>query len=521
MSAVSQFRLDRTRFEQIIKPIDSRLLREAGAARWFIAGVVVLAMLGSAATVTIAWSTAFFISQVFIEHATVMSVSSSLVWLFAGGGAKALTIWLQEVMSVRATAAVKIELRKKFFEAVNQLGPGWVAKRSAAELNLLATVGLDSLDSYFAKYLPQVVYTVLVTPAFVLIIWFSDFSSGLVLLLTLPLVPIFMILIGWATRSVQQKQLEALTSLSRHFLEVLRGLTTLKIFDRAKSQVDILTRVSEEHRVRTMKVLRLTFLSGFALELISSLSVALIAVSIGLRLLSGDITLAVGLFVLLLAPDAFLPLRQVGAHFHASADGVAASTRILDVIDGARAKRIAVAIPQLPNFQLGRFYAITGPSGAGKSTIFTNLLGFGDSAPVLSFDECAWMPQQNKLFAGSVTENIVGVGVTPDGVVLKEAMRRAALDDLDVSVQVGESGSAVSGGQAQRICAARAFYRAMNREVQLLLLDEPISALDDERARVLVESLTLFAREGKAVVAISHQAAIIGAAEQVIEVGVV
>jgi ATP-binding cassette subfamily C protein CydD len=483
--------------------------------------VVALAMLGSAATITIAWAASFFISQVFIEHATVKSVSYSLGWLLAGGTAKALTIWLQEVMAVRATASVKLELRKKFFEAVNRLGPGWVAKRSVAELNLLATVGLDSLDSYFAKYLPQVVYTALVTPAFVLIIWFSDFSSGLVLLLTLPLVPIFMILIGWATRSVQQKQLDALTSLSRHFLEVLRGLTTLKIFDRAKSQVEILTRVSEEHRVRTMKVLRLTFLSGFALELISSLAVALIAVSIGLRLLSGDITLAVGLFVLLLAPDAFLPLRQVGAQFHASADGVAASTGILDVIDGARAKRVAAATPHLPNFELGHFYAITGPSGAGKSTIFTNLLGLGDTAPVLSFDESAWMPQQNKLFAGTVLENIVGIGVPFDSTKLDLAIRRAALDDLDGSALVGENGSSVSGGQAQRICAARAFYRSLNETTKFLLLDEPISALDDERARVLVESLTLFAREGKAVVAISHQAAIISVADQVIEVGIV
>jgi ATP-binding cassette, subfamily C, bacterial CydD len=521
VSAVSQFRLDHTRFEQIIKPIDSRLLREVGATRWFIAGVVVLAMLGSAATITISWSASLFISQVFIQHASMQSVSFCLGWLLLGGTLKALTIWLQELAAVKATAAVKLELRKKFFEALNALGPGWVAKRSAAEVNLLATTGLDSLDPYFAKYLPQVVYTALITPAFVVIIWLSDFSSGLVLLLTIPLVPIFMILIGWATRSVQQKQLEALNALSRHFLEVLRGLTTLKIFGRAKSQVEILTRVSEEHRLRTMKVLRVTFLSGFALELISSLAVALIAVSIGLRLLSGDISLVVGLFVLLLAPEAFLPLRQVGAKFHASSEGVTASTAILDVIDSARAVPQKIASSNLPNFELGSFYAITGPSGAGKSSIFTELLGLGASTQTLSFAECAWMPQQNKLFAGTVTENIVGVDVTPDIAVLKESMRRAALDDLDGSVQVGENGSAVSGGQAQRICAARTFYRALNCEVQLLLLDEPISALDPERASVIVESLKLFAKEGNAVVAISHQTGVIEAADAVIEVGLV
>jgi ATP-binding cassette subfamily C protein CydD len=521
VSAVSQFRLDRTRFEQIIKPIDSRLLREAGAARWFIAGVVVLAMLGSAATIAIAWSASLFISQVFIEHASTQSVSFCLGWLLLGGTVKALTIWLQEFAAVKAASAVKLELRKKFIEALNFLGPGWVAKRSAAELNLLATTGLDSLDPYFAKYLPQVVYTALITPSFVVIIWLSDFSSGLVLLLTIPLVPIFMILIGWATRSVQQSQLKALNALSRHFLEVLRGLTTLKIFGRAKSQVEILTRVSEEHRLRTMKVLRVTFLSGFALELISSLAVALIAVSIGLRLLSGDISLVVGLFVLLLAPEAFLPLRQVGAQFHASSEGVTASTAILDVIDSARAKPQKIASSNLPNFELGSFYAITGPSGAGKSSIFTELLGLGASTHTLSFAECAWMPQQNKLFAGSVAQNIVGVDETPDNAILMEVMRRAALDDLDGSVQVGENGSSVSGGQAQRICAARTFYRALNFEIQFLLLDEPISALDPERASVIVESLKLFAKEGKAVVAISHQTGVIEAADAVIEVGLV
>ena len=475
-------------------------------------------MLGSAATVTIAWSASFFISQVFLEHASMKSVSFCLGWLLLGGIVKALTIWLQEMAAVKATAAVKLELRKKFFEAINTLGPGWVAKKSSAELNLLATSGLDSLDPYFSKFLPQLVYTVLITPAFVVIIWLSDFSSGLVLLLTIPLVPIFMILIGWATRSVQQKQLDALNALSRHFLEVLRGLTTLKIFDRAKSQVEILTRVSEEHRLRTMRVLRVTFLSGFALELISSLAVALIAVSIGLRLLSGDLSLVVGLFVLLLAPDAFLPIRQVGAQFHASSEGVTASTAILDVIDSARAKPAKIASSNLPTFELGSFYAITGPSGVGKSSIFTDLLGLGVAAAKLSFADCAWMPQQNKLFAGSVTQNIVGVDVTPDIAVLKEAMKRAALDDLDASQQVGVNGSTVSGGQAQRICAARTFYRAMNPKVRFLLLDEPISALDKARASVIVESLTLFANEGKSVAAISHQTGVLEAADVVIEV---
>jgi len=427
-----------------IKPIDSRLLREAGAARWFIASVVALAMLGSAATVTISWSVAYFISQVFIEHASMASISFCFVWMAVGGGTKALVIWLQEVYATRAAASVKQELRQKLYDSVNKLGPGWLANRSVAEVNLLATSGLDSLEPYFSKYLPQLVYTAMVTPVFVAIIWLTDISSGLTLLITLPLIPVFMILIGWATSSVQQRQLDSLTRLSRHFLEVLRGLATLRIFGREANQSQTLQRVSKEHRERTMKVLRVSFLSGFALELIASLAVALIAVSIGLRLLSGDLTLMVGLFILLLAPEAYLPLKQVGAQFHASAEGVAASTSILNIIDEANslAKLTGEKLDELSQFSMGKLTVLSGPSGVGKSTIFKRILGFDGNAAAIDFERCAWMPQGSNLFAGSVAENIVGHGFTADASLLSRSLELAVLDDLSIEHQVGESGAA-------------------------------------------------------------------------------
>jgi ATP-binding cassette, subfamily C, bacterial CydD len=477
-------------------------------------------MLGSAATITISWSIAYFISQIFIEHASLGSVAFCLNWLALGGAAKAFVVWLQEFYATRAATAVQYELRQKLFDSINHLGPGWLANKSVAEINLLATSGLDALGPYFSKYLPQLVYTAMVTPIFVVIIFLTDLASGLTLLITLPLIPVFMILIGWATRSVQQRQLQSLTSLSQHFLEVLRGLATLKIFGRVDAQVETLNKVSKEHRERTMTVLRITFLSGFALELISSLAVALIAVSIGLRLLSGDLTLLVGLFVLLLAPEAFLPLRQVGAQFHASAEGVAASSGILDIIDDASSVRESqldsMKTFDLTSFEFGAITVITGPSGVGKSSIFMEVLGLAEGSSVADLSEISWMPQTAKLFSGSVSANIAGVNVVPDREKLLQACNLAALDDLAIDYVVGVGGVGVSGGQAQRICLARAFYRALDKETKYILLDEPISALDDERAKVVVDSCRTFASMGSAVVAISHQAILAEAADALI-----
>jgi ATP-binding cassette subfamily C protein CydD len=482
--------------------------------------VVALALLGSAATVTISWSVAYFISQVFIEHATMTSVSFCFGWMAVGGGTKAMVVWLQEVYATRAAASVKQELRNKLYDSVNVLGPGWLANKSVAEINLLATSGLDALEPYFSKYLPQLIYTAMVTPLFVAIIWLTDISSGLTLLVTLPLIPIFMILIGWATNAVQQRQLDSLTRLSKHFLEVLRGLATLRIFGRETAQSQTLQRVSTEYRERTMKVLRVSFLSGFALELIASLAVALIAVSIGLRLLSGEMTLMVGLFILLLAPESYLPLKQVGAQFHASAEGVAASASILNIIDEANSRQVVADehAVDLSQFKFGELTVLSGPSGIGKSTIFKQILGFNGKVAAIEFERCAWMPQGSNLFAGSVAENIVGHGFTPDPKLLSRSLELAGLDDLSLDYQVGEGGAAASGGQAQRICLARAFYRALDRNVDYLLLDEPTSALDEARANEVLKSLTHFAASGIAVVVISHQRHLIESADRVIEV---
>ena len=485
--------------------------------------MVALAALGSSATVVIAWQLSWFITQVFVEQATVSSALGALFAVLIAGVLKAAVIWLQELLAQRAANAVKIELRSKLLKSIVQLGPAWLARRKMAEVNILATSGLDAIDPYFSKYLPQLVYTALITPVFVVLIWLADPLSGIVLLVTLPMIPIFMILIGWATSSVQQKQLDSLNRLSSHFLEVLRGLTTLRVFRRAESQIEIMKRVSEQHRSKTMKVLRISFLSGFALELAGSVSVALIAVSIGLRLVDGSIALLIGLYVLILAPEAYLPLRQVGAHFHAASEGLTASQGVLDIIDEANALVSETNASEASQriFMAGALTVITGPSGAGKSTIFKQMLAFhtdgNPSEDVAKRTQISWLPQSPGLFLGSVQENIIGPELLNDQ-ALADCISFAALDDLALESSVGDAGASISGGQAQRVALARTFYRALTKHTPILLLDEPISALDEERAAKVMQAFKFFAASGRTVVAISHQNILIEGADVVEEV---
>ena len=498
-----------------MKPLDPRLLREARAARWFIAGVVVLATIGVLSTLVIAWHLTRFITQVFVTHANPVTVAGSLFVAGFFGLVKGITIWAQEALAARASASARQELRGKYLSALFLLdSAGRSPQDSTAARHMLANRGLDALDAYFAKYLPQLAFAAMVTPVFVLVTFMTDWLSGLILLLTIPLIPLFMAIIGWATRSVQQRQIDSLNRLSQHFIEVLRGLTTLKIYGREWAQIHILREVGEQYRRKTMKVLSVSFLSGFALELAASLSVALIAVSIGLRLMDGSLALSAGLFVLLLAPEAYLPLRMVGANFHAAAEGVQASAAVLDAIEAANLETSEQRIPAEDLPTRGALTVLAGPSGAGKSTLlkqYRNSFGLG---------QVAWMAQTPYLFEGTVLENLIGPGSARrgdyDSNALKDALTASCLDDLALEQQVGEAGSAISGGQRQRVALARAIYRLHSKRLDYLLLDEPISALDSTRAEAIVFNLKKLASNGVSVVAVSHQGLLIEAADSIV-----
>jgi len=328
--------------------------------------------------------------------------SSRMTWLLLitviGFSGKALALVVSDVLANRTVETTKNGLRKRVLTKLSQLGS--TGASSDAQHQLLLTRGLDALDAYFSKYLPQLVAAAISVPVLLLVFCVADpISAGLVAA-TLVLIPVFMMLIGWATRAVQNQQWQAMQQLNSHFLELLRGMLTLKVFGREKRQDTQIENVSEKYRLATMKVLRVSFLSGFALELFSSLSVAIVAVSIGLRLLDGEVLLGLALFVLILAPELFSPIRAVGANFHAASEGIQAAEDIFQILD---AGEVVASSHEAIELSPG-VIQITGASGSGKSTLIEELVGVreGDRFSQLGsskerMSKCAWMPQRSVL----------------------------------------------------------------------------------------------------------------------------
>ena len=483
-------------------------------------------------------------------------------------------IWLLEVSANRGAAQVKSQLRARVLAKLAERGPDWVASRQSAGLSTVVTTGLDALDNYFARYLPQLLLTMIATPILIAVILSQDFASGLTVIIVIPLIPVFMILIGRATQSVQREQWQALQRLSTGFLDLVGGLGTLKIYGRERRQFVLIRSITEQYRARTMKVLRVSFLSGFVLELAASLSVALIAVSIGLRLIDGALLLGVGLFVLLLAPEAFLPVRQVGAQFHAAADGLAAAEELFAILDddtapasatadaagfapgprretgpaeqlgsGSGTLRLAgvsvrrgntVVIDQLhAEFAPGELSVVRGVSGVGKSTLVAALLGFVPMTGELTLGGVAatagatrpwlaWAGQRPGLFRGTVAENVAlgavsaNQGMRDHGLVA-QALDWAGASEVSPATVLGVNGDGLSGGQAQRVAAARAIYRALATDCHVVILDEPSSALDSDAEAGLLAGLRNLADQGRVVIVVSHRPAVVAAADHVVE----
>jgi ATP-binding cassette subfamily C protein CydD len=327
---------------------------------------------------------------------------------------------------------------------------------------------------------------------------------------------------------------------------VVTGLPTLKIFGREQRQIERIERETDEYRSRTMKVLRVTFLSGFVLDLAGTFSIALVAVTVGTRLVNGQFPLALGLFVLLLLPEVFIPIRQVGAAFHASTEGLAASTEVFEIIESDNSVKRFVpmtaadsgnAVLTLKNVVLsrgertivgpvslhvapGEVVAIAGPSGAGKSTIIASLLGFlaPSSGTMSRVENLSWVGQRAGLLQGTVAENVALGDADPDPELILAALVAAALPDISPDYALGASGAGLSGGQAQRVSIARCLYRAWRLGTDLLLLDEPSSALDAESEQRVCASLRREADAGRGVLVVSHRQAVIDAADRVVKI---
>ncbi|WUG33020.1 thiol reductant ABC exporter subunit CydD [Streptomyces sp. NBC_00459] len=538
-----------------VKPIDPRLLRYAGATRRFLLAVVGLGAVGAGLVIAQAMLIAEVVVGAFQHGLAAAELRTPLLLLVAVAGGRAVVSWLTELAAHRTSAAVKSELRGRLLERSVALGPGWLSGQRTGSLVALATRGVDALDDYFSRYLPQLGLAVVVPVAVLARIVTEDWVSAAIIVGTLPLIPVFMVLIGWATQSRMDRQWRLLSRLSGHFLDVVAGLPTLKVFGRAKAQAESIRRITGEYRQATMGTLRIAFISSFALELLATLSVALVAVTIGMRLVHGEMDLYTGLVVLVLAPEAYLPLRQVGAQFHAAAEGLAAAEEIFAVLETAVPESGTGAVPaggvafegvtvRYPGRSVdavadasfavgaGETVALVGPSGAGKSTLLHALLGFvrpaegrvcvgGADLAGIDLEQwrsrVAWVPQRPHLFAGSIAENVRLARPDADDTAVRTALADAgALEFVDalpdgIHSALGEDGAGLSAGQRQRLALARAFLA----DRPVLLLDEPTAALDGETEAEVVAAVRRLA-VGRTVLLVVHRPALLAVADRVV-----
>lgn len=544
-----------------VKPIDPRLLRYARSTRLLLGAVVALGLAGAGLVVGQAMLIAEIVVGAFEDGLDGGALRTPLLLLAAVALGRGLVAWLTELAAHRASAAVKSELRGRLLERAADLGPGWLSGQRTGSLVALATRGVDALDDYFSKYLPQLGLAIVVPVAVLARIVTEDWVSAAIIVVTLPLIPLFMILIGMATQSRMDGQWRLLSRLSGHFLDVVEGLPTLKVFGRAKAQAESIRKITDDYRQATMRTLRIAFLSSFALELLATLSVALVAVTIGMRLVHGELDLYTGLVILVLAPEAYLPLRQVGAQYHAAAEGLAAAEEIFEVLEtpvtaspgtasvpvsGLRIELDGVAVryegrgedspgPVSLTVEPGECVALTGPSGAGKSTLLQVLLGFvtptagrvlvGDAdlaglAPEQWRERIAWVPQRPHLFAGTIAENVrLARPGAADAEVTTALVDAGAWEFVQAlprgaDTLLGEGGVGLSAGQRQRLALARAFLA----DRPVLLLDEPTAALDGETEAAVVEAVRRLA-VGRTVLLVVHRPALLALADRVVRVG--
>jgi thiol reductant ABC exporter CydD subunit len=542
-----------------MRALDPRLLRRARAARTLLAVDIALGLVSTAAVLAQASLLALVVTRVF-TGAPAKGCVVALVALALLSVVRGAVSWGTEVAGRGAASAVLSELRLALLRRRLSEHPEAVDGTEAGEVVAAAVQGVDALGAYFARYLPQLVLTCTVPVAVVVFVATIDLESALVMVVTLPLVPLFMVLIGLRTERHTQERWAALAALSSHFLDVLRGLPTLRAFDCARGQTAAIATVGERHRRATMATLRISFLSGSVLELAATLGVALVAVLAGVRLVSGSLGLQAGLTVLILAPELYLPLRRLGAEFHASADGLAVAQRMLALLEApgqtsavgvrfppsprrapVRLEAVSFAYPTRPGLVLkhvdmelapGETLALVGESGAGKSTVAALVLGL--LAPTagrvtvggVDLMECrrdawlrqlAWVPQHPALLPASVADNIRLGDRSATDVAVREAAMLAGADAFiralpdGYATVVGDGGRPLSAGQLRRVALARAFLR----DAALVVLDEPTADLDPVSVGVVGEAVARLGAR-RTVLVIAHRPELIVCADRVI-----
>ncbi|WP_432836590.1 thiol reductant ABC exporter subunit CydD [Dactylosporangium sp. CA-092794] len=531
--------------------MDPRLLR-LGPVRRYAAVLAGSALLAAVLVVAQAVSLATLLAAAADGRLdrTALVVFSAAVLL------RALQAGLLTAATGRAAAGIKAHLRERLLDAAARRGPAWLTGTRAGELATLAGRGVDGLDGYLTGYLPQVFLAAFVPLAILGWLARTDFASAVVVALTLPLIPVLGVLVGKSTGARTQRQWAQLRRLGGHFLDTVRGLPTLRAFGRELDQVRRVRETAEAYRSATMRTLRLAFLSALVLELVATVSVALVAVPVGMRLLHGGLTLSAALVVLLLAPEAYLPLRALGTKFHASQEGLAASAEIFRALLDAPPATTAPRLPP-PDAGLvlervevrygdvvalrdaslevapGDRVALVGPSGGGKSTLLSLILGFTaptagrvlvGGADLATLDlaawraRLAWMPQRPHLFAGTVADNIrLGAPGAPLDAVVAAAVAAEAdgfVRALPAGYDTDLAAHGLSSGQRQRLAMARAWLR---RDAALLLFDEPTARLDPASEAAVVASAARLAA-GRTALLVAHRPALLTIATRTVAV---
>ncbi|MFT0860913.1 thiol reductant ABC exporter subunit CydD [Ancylobacter sp. G4_0304] len=518
------------------RPLAGPPLRRAG----------VLGAVAGALVVPQAWLLAAAIAPIVTGDATLAGVLPFLLPLAALYVLRFALAQGADRAAIRAGASVKAAIRDRLLRHLQSLGPSYVRRQTSGALATATLEGVEALEPYYTRYLPHML-SLAVVPALILVVVMPrDWISGLVLLVTGPTIPVFMILIGLGTEKLNQRQWRRLTQLGGRLLDALQRLTTLKLFNATNREADVLAYVSEEYRRSTMKVLRVAFLSSLMLEFFATVGIALVAVLIGFRLLYGQMGFEAGFFALLLAPEFYAPLRQLGADYHARMEAIGAAERLVDILETAPAPA-GTARPELParieiacenvtfaypegraaldgaslTLEAGAVTALVGPSGAGKSTLLALLLGLerpqGGRILIAGHDlatmdsehwlsHVALVPQRPHMFAGTVRDNIA-LG-RPDAPLeaIRDAARLAEADDFIMSLAqgydtpLGEHGLTLSGGQAQRLALARAFLK----DAPMVLMDEATTGLDAASEALVTKAVARLA-ERRTVLVIAHR----------------
>ncbi|MEJ2424884.1 MAG: thiol reductant ABC exporter subunit CydD [Candidatus Thiodiazotropha sp.] len=489
------------------------------------------------------------ISGVIFEHHTLHDVMPWLWTLLLIFAIRAGLAWASEWAAHAAAQQVKLSLRQTLYDRLRQLGPAWLNEQRTGDMVNTLSDGIEALEDYYARFLPAIALMAMVPLSILVFVFPIDWISGLVMLGTAPLIPLFMILIGKGAEKRNQKQWQQLAYMSAHFLDVIQGLTSLKLFNASRREAVVIARISDDYRKATMSVLRLAFLSSFALEFFSTVSIAIVAVLIGFRLFWGELDFLYGFFVLLLAPEFYLPLRNMGTHYHARMAAIGAAENMLKILEAPIPQRQVAPAPgnsvygpigltleavghtypdgrrALDGLNLsikpGERIAIVGPSGAGKSTLLNLLLGFlpleegqiringealQDIDSIQWRKNLAWVPQRPHLFQGTLADNIRLARPDADQADVERAAQRAHAHSFiqqlpeGYQTRVGEGARGLSGGQIQRLALARAFLK----DAPLVILDEATAHLDLESEGLIRQAMEELSQE-RTVIMVAHR----------------